>query len=98
MENIILSSLPSNNLIVTPAKVLEAGSSGLREYFPDPDDLDIVVEAYVQGLHSAWIWSIALLGVGLLASLFTQWESLRPADAKKPVEAETGSKEKPLGT
>jgi MFS transporter, DHA2 family, glioxin efflux transporter len=87
MDNVIISSLPTNNPNITATKVLAAGSSSLREYFPDPDDLSIVVNAYMNGLHAAWIWSIALSGVGLLASFFAEWKSLRPADVKKRLEA-----------
>ena len=83
MENVIISSLPTDNPNITAAHVLAAGSSNLRDCFPDPDDFSVVVNAYMNGLRAAWIWSIALSGVGLLVSFFAEWKSLRPTDAKK---------------
>ncbi|KAF2138889.1 uncharacterized protein K452DRAFT_328628 [Aplosporella prunicola CBS 121167] len=95
MDNVIISSLPANNPNITAANVLEAGSSSLREYFPNPDDLNIVVNAYMDGLRAAWVWSIVLVGVGLLASFFAEWKSLRPEDVKKRLEAKKSVSELP---
>lgn len=97
MENVIISSLPKNNTNISAATVLAAGSSSLRQVFPDPEDLRIVVGAYMDGLHAAWIWSIALSAAGLLASLFAEWswKSLRPADVKKRLEAKKAASETP---
>lgn len=97
MDNVIISSLPTDNPNITAAHVLAAGSSTLREYFPDPDDSSVVVNAYMNGLHAAWIWSIALSGVGLLASFFAEWKSLPSTDAKKKLEAEKTASETPVG-
>lgn len=97
MDNVIISSLPTDNTNITAAHVLAVGSSNLREYFPDPDDFAIVVNAYMNGLRAAWIWSIALSGVGLLAAFFAGWKSLRPTEAKEEVEAEKAASETAAG-
>lgn len=97
MNSVIISSLPTNNPNITASKVLAAGSSSLRESFSDPDDLSIVVNAYMNGLHAAWIWSIALPGIGLLASFFAEWKGLRPADVKKRLKAKKAASGSPAG-
>lgn len=86
MNNIIISSLPTDNPNVTPAKVLGVGANDLRRAFPNPDDLNAVVNAYVRGLKAAWIWGIALSGLAVIVSLGAEWKSVRAEDVKKRAE------------
>jgi hypothetical protein len=83
MNNVIIKSLPTNNPNISPANVLAAGATGLRDVFPDPHDLAIVVNAYMRGLKAAWIWSIALSGLAFLIAFGAEWKSVKPADVKK---------------
>lgn len=86
MNNIIISSLPTGNPNVTPAKVLGVGANDLRGAFPNPVDLNAVVSAYVRGLEAAWIWGIALSGLAFIVSLGAEWKSVRAEDVKKRAE------------
>ncbi|KAI0912697.1 putative MFS transporter [Ustulina deusta] len=86
MNNIIISSLPTDNPNVTPAKVLGVGANDLRQAFPNPADLNAVVNAYVRGLKAAWIWGIALSGLAVIVSLGAEWKSVRAEDVKKRAE------------
>lgn len=90
MNNVIISSLPTGNTNITAANVLAAGSVGLSNYFSDPQDLSIVVGAYMNGLRAAWIWSIALAGIAFLISFFADWKSLKPlhVNEKNPTNRE----------
>ncbi|KAI1390801.1 putative MFS transporter [Hypoxylon trugodes] len=87
MNNVILQSLPTDNPNLSPSAVLAAGSGDLRALFPDPDDLNIVVNAYMRGLKAAWIWSIALSSLAVVISLGAEWKSVRADDVKKRAES-----------
>ncbi|KAI1358477.1 putative MFS transporter [Xylaria arbuscula] len=86
MNNYIVQSIPTNNPNVTAAKVLATGANDLRNAFPDPADLAIVVNAYVRGLKAAWIFGTVLTGLSFLVALCAEWRSIRPEDVKKEAE------------
>jgi MFS transporter, DHA2 family, glioxin efflux transporter len=91
MNNIIVKSLPTNNPNISPAKVLAAGFPSVHDTFPDPEDFAIVINAYMNGLRGAWIWSIALAGLSFLLAFFAEWKSVRQEDIKKRNEAEAAT-------
>lgn len=86
MTNVIISSLPKDNPNLSPAAVLAAGSTGLLQAFPNVDDLNMVINAYMRGLKAAWIWSIALSGLAFVISFGAEWKSVRAEDVKKRAE------------
>jgi MFS transporter, DHA2 family, glioxin efflux transporter len=91
MNNIIIKSLLTNNPNISPAKVLTAGSASVRDAFPDPEDYAIVIDAYMNGLRAAWIWSIVLAGLSFLLAFLAEWKSVRPEDVKKRNEAKVAT-------
>lgn len=86
MNNVLLSSLPTDNPNISASAVLTAGSAGLAKIFPNAADLKIVVNAYMKGLKAAWIWSVALAGVSFLVALAAERKSVRLEDVKKRAE------------
>ncbi|KAG7284751.1 hypothetical protein NEMBOFW57_009362 [Staphylotrichum longicolle] len=83
MNNVIVNSLPADNPRISPAAVLAAGANGLRDAFPNPSDLAVVVNAYMAGLKAAWIWSIALSGIAFIVAFGAEWKSVKVEDVKK---------------
>ncbi|KAL1988858.1 hypothetical protein VTN96DRAFT_7742 [Rasamsonia emersonii] len=64
MNNRMVAQLPPQ----LGARVLQAGATGLREAFPDPQILQDVLNAYMIGLRDAWIFSIAMGGMSFLVA------------------------------
>ena len=91
MNNITVKSLPTNNPNISPAKVLTTGFSSVHDTFPDPEDFAIVINAYMNGLRGAWIWSIVLASLSFLLAFFAEWKSVRQEDVKKRNEAKTAT-------
>lgn len=86
LNNVLLKSLPSDNPNITAAKVLAAGTTSLRDAFPDPADLKIVVGAYMTGIRAAWIWGIILSGLAFVIAFAAEWKSIKVEDIKKRAE------------
>jgi MFS transporter, DHA2 family, glioxin efflux transporter len=82
MNNRLIAALPSDNPAISAARVLTAGATGLREAFPNPQDLMAVVNAYMVGLKDAWIWSAVLSGAAFLVAFAAEWKSIKPDNIK----------------
>lgn len=82
MNNRLIAALPSDNPAISASRVLTAGATGLRQAFPNPQDLAAVVNAYMVGLKDAWIWSIALSGAAFLVAFGAEWKSIKVDDIK----------------
>jgi hypothetical protein len=91
MNNRLLAALPSDNPTISAAKVLAAGATGLRSAFPNPDDLAVVVNAYIVALKDAWTWSIATSGAAFLAAFAAEWKSISVNDVKKRAAAKAAA-------
>jgi hypothetical protein len=59
------------------ARVLEAGATGLRQAFPNPQILQDVLNAYMVGLKDAWIFSIVMGGMAFVVASAAEWRSIR---------------------
>lgn len=84
LNNRLVATLPAD---IDRATVLKAGATGLREVFTNPSQLDGVINAYMAGLHSAWIWSIVMAGASFFAAFAAEWKSVKPVDVKARAEA-----------
>lgn len=82
----MLKALPTNNPNITRAKVLSAGTFGLRRVFPDKNDLTAVINAYMSGLRAAWVWSLVLVVVAFFIAFGAEWKSILVEDIKKRAE------------
>ncbi|MCJ1251048.1 hypothetical protein MMC30_008279, partial [Trapelia coarctata] len=87
MNNRLLAALPTNQPTVSAARVLAVGATGLASAFPDPRDMQIVLDAYMGGLKAAWIWKIAMAGMAFVVAFAAEWKSLKPEDVKARAEA-----------
>ena len=67
---------------VNPGQVLAAGATMLRKSFP-ADQIDGILEAYMDGIKVVFALSTALAGVSFLFSIIPRWEKLKPAIMEK---------------
>ena len=74
--NNLLSSLPKNAPNVSPSAVLVAGATELRHLF-SKEDLPGILRSYMDGLHVTFYLAIALAGVAVVTSVFTEWRTLK---------------------
>ncbi|KIW82634.1 hypothetical protein Z517_05661 [Fonsecaea pedrosoi CBS 271.37] len=93
LNNRLIDNLPHGNSVVTPASVLAAGATGLRQAFPHPRDLAAVVASYMIGLRDAWIFTTVASGVAFLTAFAAEWRSINELvpDANIAVETTTTS-------
>lgn len=91
MNNRLIDALPTDNPAISPAKVVAAGATNLRQAFPDPRDLDTVVHAYMVGLKDAWIFSIVTAGLAFLLAFTAEWKSIKPDAVKARVAAKAAT-------
>jgi hypothetical protein len=92
LNNRLIDTLPGGNSIVTPAHVLTAGATGLRQAFPNPQDLAAVVASYMIGLRDAWVFTTAMSGAAFIAAFAGEWRSINePARDAKPAVVESPS-------
>ena len=78
MNNRIIAQLPSP----LAARVLEAGATGLRQAFPNPQILQDVLNAYMVGLKDAWIFSIVMGGMAFVVASAAERKSIRANNAE----------------
>jgi hypothetical protein len=57
--------------------VFEAGATGLRQAFPNPQILQGVLNAHMIGLKDAWIFSIVMGGMALVVASAAEWKSIQ---------------------
>ena len=76
LNNRLIDTLPVGNSVVTPAHVLTAGATGLRQAFPNPQDLAAVVASYMIGLKDAWVFTTAMGGAAFIAAFAAEWRSI----------------------
>lgn len=95
LNNRLLDTLPVGNPLVTRVHVLNAGAAGLRQAFPNPQDLAAVVASYMIGLRDAWIFTTAMGGAAFLTAFAAEWKSINePAkDGKPPTEPKATTEE-----
>jgi len=85
LNNRLIDTLPFGNSVVIPAHVLTAGATGLRQAFPNPQDLAAVVASYMIGLKDAWVFTTAMSGVAFITAFAAEWRSINePAPNAKP--------------
>jgi hypothetical protein len=73
MNNRMVAQLPPP----LGARVLDAGAAGLRQAFPNNQILQDVLNAYMIGLKSAWIFSIAMGGMAFVVASMADWKSIQ---------------------
>ena len=66
---------------VSGTDVLNIGAYDLAAAFPNPVELMGVLQAYMQGLKAAWLFSILVSACAFLISFTAPWKSL---NAKAP--------------
>jgi len=90
LNNHLIDTLPVGNSVVTPAHVLAAGATRLRQAFPSPHDLAAVVASYMIGLKDAWVFATAMSGAAFVTAFAAEWRSINePApDARRPTDEE----------
>ncbi|KIW31324.1 uncharacterized protein PV07_02981 [Cladophialophora immunda] len=95
LNNRLVDTLPVGNSVVTPAHVLAAGATGLRQAFPNPRDLAAVVASYMIGLRDAWVFTTAMSGAAFLTAFAAEWRSINEPvpDTKPPVETPSAPEE-----
>jgi hypothetical protein len=79
---------------VEPRLLLDLGATELRNRY-NGDELQGILQAYMDGLRVAFAVAIALLGVGFLFSFVPKWDDFRPS---QPPAQTTDDKEKLSGT
>ncbi|KAH8723142.1 major facilitator superfamily domain-containing protein [Phaeosphaeriaceae sp. PMI808] len=73
---------------VKPHMLLNLGATELRKQFSG-DELQGILQAYMDGLRVAFAVAIALLGIGFLFSFVPKWDNFRPAqEAKQAMDSE----------
>jgi len=78
MNNRMVAQLPPP----LGARVLEAGATGLRQAFPNPQILQEVINAYMVGLKNAWSFSIAMGCMAFLVASAAEWKSIRASNVE----------------
>lgn len=68
LNNHLIDTLPLGNWLVTSAPALTAGATGLRQAFPNPQDLAVVVSSYMIGLKDAWLFATATSGAAFIST------------------------------
>ncbi|RMZ88710.1 hypothetical protein DV736_g4065, partial [Chaetothyriales sp. CBS 134916] len=95
LNNRVMDTLPVGSSIVTPTHVLTAGATGLRQAFPNRQDLAAVVESYMIGLKDAWVFTTAMGGAAFITAFAAEWRSINEAgaDAKARIKSPSKSEE-----
>ena len=75
-NNVLIQKLPSLAPEVSPAQILQAGTTEIEELFP-ADRIPGILLSYMAGLKAAWAMGIALAGVTVLVSSLPQWKSIK---------------------
>ncbi|KAL9039546.1 MAG: hypothetical protein Q9180_002465 [Flavoplaca navasiana] len=75
-NNVLIQKLPSLAPEVSPAQILQAGTTEIEELFP-ADRVPGILLSYMAGLKAAWAMGIALAGVTVMVSFLPQWKSIK---------------------
>ncbi|KAJ3560888.1 hypothetical protein NPX13_g9149 [Xylaria arbuscula] len=76
LNNRLIASLAVSAPSISPQQVFQVGATDIQNTFHGPD-LDHVLQAYLDGLKSAWALSIALAGITFLSGFFAEWKNLK---------------------
>ena len=76
LNNRLIASLAASAPSISPQQVFQVGATDIQNTFHGPD-LDHVLQAYLDGLKSAWALSIALAGITFLSGFFAEWKNLK---------------------
>lgn len=60
---------------MSPAKLVATGATELRSVF-SADQLPGILVAYMSGINAAFAVAIGMVGISLVASLFSKWRRL----------------------
>ena len=95
LNNRLIDTLPVGNSVVTPAHVLAASATGLRQAFPNPQDLVAVVASYMIGLKDAWVFTTAMSGAAFITAFAAEWRPINEAapDATPQINSPSATEE-----
>jgi hypothetical protein len=74
--NTLLRQLPKDAPLVSPAAVVAAGATGLRDTFPEHEIPNILV-SYMAALRATYIISITTAGMAAVVAIFIPWRSIK---------------------
>jgi hypothetical protein len=74
--NELVKSLLRNATAITPDQVVAAGATDFRKKFASENSLPII-HAYVDGLHVAFLFTVALFAVAFLVSMLAPWTNIK---------------------
>ncbi|KAF4966565.1 hypothetical protein FSARC_5807 [Fusarium sarcochroum] len=73
--NQMLLDVTKNAPNISKERLILTGATALRDSF-NAEELPIVIDGYMQGLHTVFAMAIAFVGVTVLISLLTRWKKL----------------------
>lgn len=74
--NRLVEALPRTAPGVDPGMVIATGATELRQVF-DPSQVEGIIEAYMEGLRTPFIISIACAGVAVILAAAPRWERIK---------------------
>ncbi|KAF4447107.1 hypothetical protein F53441_9338 [Fusarium austroafricanum] len=74
--NQMILNVGENAPHISKGELILTGATALRKTF-DSDDLPIVINGYMKGLHTVFAMAIAFTGFSFLISLLTRWKKLK---------------------
>ncbi|RDL36306.1 Uncharacterized protein BP5553_05658 [Venustampulla echinocandica] len=89
----LTSSLQASDGNVDPLQVIGTGATDIRRVF-SATDLPFILRAYVDGIQTAFIVSIALAVACTCIAFLGKWQKLKPADAPTTEGVESAAEEK----
>lgn len=89
----LTSSLQASDGNVDPLKVIGTGATDIRRVF-SATDLPFILRAYVDGIQTAFIVSVALAAACTCIAFLGKWQKLKPADAPTTEGEESAAEKK----
>lgn len=77
----LTESLIQTDGAISPAQVVGTGATDIRNVFT-AEEVPFILRAYVKGIQTAFIVSIALAGACTLIAFAADWKKLTPAEGE----------------